>query len=397
MDFHANTSELVQILEKGHHDVTLTKEEWDRLYTWIDLNVPYHGKFQAGRYCDHDQDERRNELAELFGGATVDIEEELVLAASLKDLEHPAEVNWMQINRADDVVTGSTKWTFDAVTAMEKQSALGVNRKTIRLTEDLVMKMVKVPAGAYVRPGVDGAKPVKVEVKAPYWISAFEVTNEQFGHFFPEHDSRFVAQFWKDHTTPGYPANLPDQPVVRVSWEECVRFCEKLTETTGMKFRLPSADQWEWACRAGSGDAFWFGGVDEDFSSYENLADVSLADFAVIGVNPQPMGPENPRFPYYNFIPQAPFDDGAMISTTVGQYQCNPWGLYDMHGNVSEWVSDAHVSGQAPVSSGREADMKMVRGGSWRDRPYRGAAYSTLGYYRWQKVVNVGFRVIMEE
>ena len=57
-------------------------------------------------------------------------------------------------------------------------------------------------------------------------MSTTEITNEQFGALFPEHDSRYIGQTWKDHTTPGYAANLPKQPVIRVSWEEANDFCK---------------------------------------------------------------------------------------------------------------------------------------------------------------------------
>jgi formylglycine-generating enzyme required for sulfatase activity len=205
-----------------------------------------------------------------------------------------------------------------------------------------------------------------------------------------------VAQFWKDHTSRGYPVNNSEQPVVRVSWEESLQFCEKLSKATGMKFGLPNATQWEWACRAGSADPFWFGKLDDDFSSFENLADESLSDFAVIGVNPKPMDKNNVRFPYYNFIPQAPYNDGELISAATGKYTPNPWDLYDMHGNVSEWVLNDYESHQAENIDPTDG-KKMIKGGSWRDRPYRSTASSSLGYYPWQKIENVGFRIIMEE
>ena len=113
-----------------------------------------------------------------------------------------------------------------------------------------------------------------------------EITNEQFNYFFPEHDSRYASQFWKDHTTRGYPINLPEQSVVRVSWEECQQFCMELSKKMGLKIRLPNEAEWEWACLAGTNQPLWYGGLDSDFSEFENLADESLADFAVVGVNP---------------------------------------------------------------------------------------------------------------
>ena len=64
-------------------------------------------------------------------------------------------------------------------------------------------------------------------------------------HNLPEHDSRFIRQLWKDHVHQGYPANNPEQPAIRVSWEEAMAFCKKLSEKTGKLFTLPTEVQWE--------------------------------------------------------------------------------------------------------------------------------------------------------
>lgn len=87
-------------------------------------------------------------------------------------------------------------------------------------------------------------------------MGEIEVSNEQFRTIFPEHDSRFDRQLWKDHVHQGYPANKPEQPAIRVSWEEAMDFCKKLSEKTGRNITLPTEAQWEWACRAGSDDTF---------------------------------------------------------------------------------------------------------------------------------------------
>jgi formylglycine-generating enzyme required for sulfatase activity len=392
MDFHAGTSELIQLLEKGHHNVNLTPEEWDRLHTWIDLNVPYHGQFNPPAFCQNDQKDRRQELANTFGGYKVNLEEELKLANYLRTLQDTVPVKPVKKSPSSLKTTAnSPKWSFGVNKAIEKQEQLGTISKTIELKDGLQLKLIKIPAGEFV-----DQNGVRKEVNQSFWMGQFEVSNAQYNHFFPDHDSRYIAQFWKDHTTPGYPVNYPEHPVVRVSWEECQAFCEKLSKETGFTFKLPSASQWEWACRAGSADHFWFGDRHTDFSDYENLADSNLSDFAVIGVNPKPMGEKHHLFPYYNFIPQANFNDRNMISCKPGEYKANPWGLYDMHGNVSEWVSndDAIKNNQSVHIQGSK---KIVKGGSWRDRPKRSGASFERAYYPWQKVMNVGFRVIMEE
>jgi formylglycine-generating enzyme required for sulfatase activity len=322
----------------------------------------------------------------------VDIEKELELAAYLKSLQNTNAIKpgIAKKNRATN--PNSEGWNFSHEEARVKQKALGSTNRIVELGNGIQLEFVKVPAGEYV--ANDNSI---VIIEKPYWIGQFEITNAQYNHFFPDHDSRYIAQFWKDHTSRGYPINQPGQPVVRISWEESRQFCNKLSKKTGLTFSLPSEEQWEWACRAGAGTPFWFGQLDADFSEYENLADASLSDFAVIGVDPKPMKKTDPRFPYYDFIPKAAFNDGEMISSTPGNYKPNLWGIHDMHGNVSEWVLDDYNPEQLKDSFVRQDDRKTVKGGSWRDRPYRSTASSTLGYYPWQKVVNVGFRVVMEE
>lgn len=392
MDYHASTSELIQKLEKGHHGVTLSQEEWDRLHTWIDLNVPYHGQFTAREFCEQDQKFRRRELAMAFGGRPIDVDKELEIAAYLRTMKETEPIK-PERNTDHKISEGSIMdWSFGAQEAKSKQAALGSNHKLIEMGDGVQLALVKIPAGEYFRK--NDQSPVKIE--KPFWIGQFEISNEQYKTYFPDHDSRYIDQFWKDHTSRGYPINKPDQPVVRISWEESMIFCEKLSAASGQKFSLPSADQWEWACRAGAETPLWFGPKDADFSAYENLADASLSDFAVIGVDPKPMNKNDKRFPYYDFIPQAPYDDGEMIVSSVGKYKPNPWGLYDMHGNVSEWVfCDYEIIEENNIV--KSGDKKQVMGGSWRDRPYRSTASSSLGYYPWQKVMNVGFRVVMVE
>ncbi len=400
MDYHASTSELIQILESGHHGVVLTAEEWDRLHTWIDLNVPYHGRFAPPEYCEHNQKERRQELAHQFNGYKVDLETELKLADYLRQLQDTVPVMPQRPAKKNQKKIQLDRWPMSMAQARARQQELGETSKTIDLGNGLTLELVKIPAGEYVRTNDRGEALGIEKVEKAYWMAQFEVTNAQFARFFPEHDSRFVAQFWKDHTSQGYPINYPELPVARVSWAEAAAFCEQLSAETGMTFALPTESQWEWACRAGSDQALWFGDAQSDFSVYANLADEKLQDFAVIGVDPQPMGQKHHLFKYYNFIPQAPVNDGHMISTRPGSYQSNPWGLYDMHGNVAEWVRDDY----SPVTTSSAIDpvihaggRKTVKGGSWRDRPHRSTVASQVGYYPWQKVVTVGFRVVMTE
>ena len=223
-------------------------------------------------------------------------------------------------------------------------------------------------------------------------MGKLEVTNAQYKALCPDHDSRYVGQQWKDHTTPGYPVNQPEQPVVRVSWQEAMEFCRKLSERTGLKVALPSQEQWEWACRAGSVTDMWYGDAAADYSAYENLADRKISQLAVMGVDPKPMPKDYELRKFWDFVPRDRFaDDGSLISVKGGRYRPNPWGLCDMHGNVAEWTSSTRSDGKG------DPNERVVCGGSWRDRAHTATASYRRYYLSWQAPFNVGFRVILSE
>ncbi|HYW78821.1 MAG TPA: formylglycine-generating enzyme family protein, partial [Thermoguttaceae bacterium] len=168
----------------------------------------------------------------------------------------------------------------------------------------------------------------------------------------------------------------------RVTWQQSMEFCRWLSDRTDRKFSLPTEAQWEWACRAGSRTDLWFGSIDDDFSKFGNLADASR------------QGKMNP-------FPRADrFNDGHSITGPAGQYEPNPWGLHDMHGNVAEWTRSTYMPYPYDPADGRNAidnpARKVARGGSWRDVPARARSAYRVAYQPWQPVHNVGFRVIME-
>lgn len=150
-------------------------------------------------------------------------------------------------------------WPFDTETARAMQEAEGETKKVIELAPGVKMTFVRIPTGQFVMGSYNGPSDTypttKVKVSKAFWMGELEVTNEQFNVFFPEHDSRFIDQQWKDHVVQGYPANKPEQPVIRVSYNDAMEFCRKLSEKTGLNVTLPTEAQWEWACRAGSADA----------------------------------------------------------------------------------------------------------------------------------------------
>ena len=293
-------------------------------------------------------------------------------------------------------------WPFDKIMAQTMISKEGDSKMSIELAPGIKMNFVRIPAGSFVmgsnRGHSDYSPANKQVVKKAFWMGEIEVSNEQFRTIFPEHNSRFDRQLWKDHVHQGYPANQPEQPAIRVSWEEAMAFCQKLSEKTGKNITLPTEVQWEWACRAGSDDAFWYGSLNTDFAKFENMADKQLNKMAVRGVNPQPMKETDSWYKYYTFQPKENgVDDGNMLQVKGGGYQANPFGLYDMQGNVSEWTRSDYLPYPYSEKNQGSGTEKVVRGGSWTDHPKTCTAYYRRSYLPWQKVYNVGFRVIIED
>ena len=398
-EYRTNTSELMQMLRKGHHNVKLDAEAWDRLITWVDLNVPDFGTWteQAGEARTNDQRALRLKYRKLY--AFVDDDPEAIPAVERRPVKTLVPDPLEPRPAAKVACPG---WSFDAADAKRRQAAAGPKTsRTVDLGSGVKMTLVLVPAGELVMGDPTGdldERPLaRVRIARPFWLGQTEVTNRQFAAFDPAHDSRFIDQQWKDHTTPGYPANRPEQPVIRVSWQQALAFCGWLGGKLGQTATLPTEAEWEWACRAGTDSALSCGALDADFAKFANMGDASLRLMAVRGVNPKPVKNANP---FDAYLPRADkVNDGQLIACDVGKYQPNAWGLHDMHGNVAEWTLSAFKPYPYAEADGRNKvapdGEKVVRGGSWRDRPRRCRSAFRLAYPSWQRVFNVGFRVLI--
>ncbi len=410
-EYHPNTSELVRILKKGHHNVKLTDAEWLKLYNWIDYNTPDKGYFEANvlgkdiiPYQGFDQIKRRKELMDKYAnGMGVDWQKEIADYAAYLKAQGP--ITPVMPEKAAPVKVKDVKakgWPFDKSAIKDMLAKETNNRKEVEIAPGVKINFVRIPAGEFVMGSYNGesdAYPTaKVKIDKPFWMGEMEITNQQYNVVYPEHDSRFVDQLWKDHVVQGYPANEPNQPVIRVSYNDAMEYCKQLSEKTGLNITLPTEAQWEWACRAGSDKDFWFGDLNTDFGKYENLADKTTLLFAVSGVDPKPMSPNSMWYKYYTYLPkEESVDDGQLIQTGEKVYEANPFGLYNMHGNVSEWTRSDYVSYPYNPKSKLTSDHKVVRGGSYFERPKFSTSYARKAYYPYQRVFNVGFRVIIED
>lgn len=197
-------------------------------------------------------------------------------------------------------------------------------------TNSIGMEFVLVPAGSFMmgadknfEDASDNEGPVHtVKISKPFYLGKYEVTQEQWVAVMGSNPSKFKGRPF---------------PVEQVSWNDSKRFIQKLnTMEGGNKYRLPTEAEWEYACRAGTITKFSFGDDEGQLESYAWFRGNS-------GERTHP----------------------------VGQLQPNPWGLYDMYGNVSEWVEDqyhrtyygAPNDGSAWLKDGE--DDNIVRGCSW--------------------------------
>ncbi|MEI7728615.1 MAG: SUMF1/EgtB/PvdO family nonheme iron enzyme [Verrucomicrobiota bacterium] len=397
MEFHADTTDLVQLLKAGHYNVKLDSEAWDRLITWIDMNCPYHATWSEELAKPGTQVDRRHDLLLLYGG--VDSHPEAVPTMDAKPVP-PVIPEPMPAVVPAPKVAG---WPFDAKEAVQRQQTAGAQtRKTIDLGDGITFELALIPAGDFVMGDPSGEldqRPAfRARIDQPFWMATCEINNRTYAKFDSSHDSRIEDKNTYQFGVHGYPANKPEQPVVRVSWQEAMAFCRWLSGHTGLRFNLPTEAQWEYACRAGSADPFYYGGFDTDFSKYANLADKKLSEFAsdpyTVDV---PL--KNPT-KYDDWLPKdSRFNDGALITVASGQYQPNAWGLHDMHGNAAEWTRSTYLPYPA-ANDDRDREetqgRKVARGGSWHDVPKRATSSFRASYLPHQRVYNVGFRVICE-
>jgi formylglycine-generating enzyme required for sulfatase activity len=178
-----------------------------------------------------------------------------------------------------------------------------------------------------------------------------------------------------DWEAPGF-AQDERHPVVGISWFDAIRYVRWLSESTGKTYRLPSEAEWEYACRAGTKTAFSFGDtITGDEANYDG-------NFT------------------YNGGPRGPYRRGT---SAVGSYPANAWGLFDMHGNVWEWVQDvlhdnyegAPLDGSAWEEGGDQA-RRILRGGSWLYNPRYLRSALRNGFSAVLSNDIVGFRVVRE-
>jgi formylglycine-generating enzyme required for sulfatase activity len=217
-----------------------------------------------------------------------------------------------------------------------------------------------------------------------FYMGKYAVTQGEHLALMGSNPSYFTTE---DYYGNGIPPDL-NRPVERVSWDDATNYCGQLTQQeqaagrlpVGWVYRLPTESEREYACRAGTTTAFNFGsaihGGMENFYDYYEY-DASIGDIYV----------PNPAVPW------------LARTTTVGSYQPNAWGLYDMHGNVGEWCRDwygSYPTGSVTDPQGSASGSnRVIRGGWWGNGGWVCRSAARGDEDPSDRLDGVGFRVVL--
>jgi formylglycine-generating enzyme required for sulfatase activity len=213
-------------------------------------------------------------------------------------------------------------------------------------------EMVTIPAGSFTM-GISDSDPKRRFDEVPQHtvgVSVFELGKYEVT--FAQWDA-CVADGGCQHNPADDGWGRGNRPVIKVSWNDITQqYIPWINRKTGKQYRLPSESEWEYAARAGCAGAFSVGGLCAD-----------------------KIEPSQANFKGFRTYSGSIKGDYLGRTVEVGQYEANRWGLYDMHGNVSEWVQDcwsANYQG-APTDgrerSGGDCGSRVHRGGAWNAIP----------------------------
>ena len=271
-------------------------------------------------------------------------------------------------------------FTFEIITV--DSSGQEIDRRPGRaeyFTEEFInLEMVSVPGGSFLMGAAggelearDSEQPQHRVTIEPFFMGKFPVTQAQW---------TAIAKLPKVNCDLNpVPSHFEGKnyPVERVSWDDAIEFCDRLSQKTGKQYRLPSEAEWEYACRAGTTTPFHFGDT---------------------------ITPELVNYDGNDTYANAPQGTYRAQTTDVGSFPPNAFGLFDMHGNVWEWCADhwhdnytnAPADGDVwKVKSDRENNLRVLRGGSWDGDP-RNCRSAFRGWYgRDGSDFWVGFRLAL--
>jgi formylglycine-generating enzyme required for sulfatase activity len=255
--------------------------------------------------------------------------------------------------------------TTDATGSITNRRNASAKYFTEDLGNGVLLEMVEIPGGTFMMGSPaneaerDSDESPKHQVTVPsFCMGKYELTQAQYQAIMGNNPANFKGN---------------NRPVENVSWDDAVAFCQKLSQRTGKKYRLPSEAEWEYACRAGTTTPFYFGeSITPELVNYDG------------------------NYPYAS----APKGQYRQQTTDVGTFPPNAFGLYDMHGNVWEWCQDDYQENyiNAPTDGGAStvlsATSRLLRGGSWSYRAWSCRSAARHGRLRDSRRYYCGFRVV---
>lgn len=170
-------------------------------------------------------------------------------------------------------------------------------------------------------------------------------------------------------------------PVVVVSWNDAQHYLAWLEKKDGRPYRLPTEAEWEYACRAGTTTRFFTGDDPNSLAGYANVADSTAKK-------------------EFNWADTFDFEDGYVFTSPVGAFKPNPWGLFDMTGNVREWCQDyfdekAYQRNKCTDPVVNKGTNRVLRGGSWYYSPRYCRSACRYHYAADDGYYNFGFRLVL--
>jgi formylglycine-generating enzyme required for sulfatase activity len=169
-------------------------------------------------------------------------------------------------------------------------------------------------------------------------------------------------------------------PLINVTWDEAKAYIDWLSRLTRKSYRLLTEAEWEYAARAGTQTAYYFGDDASEICKFANVADQSF------------------KRAYGGDSEIADCDDRFAATSPTGRFPHNRFGLYDMAGNVVQWVQDCYVDSYTDAPSDgsavrKEGCSRVLRGGSWLNLPDNARAVRRFGFVPGVRISGIGFRV----
>lgn len=275
----------------------------------------------------------------------------------------------------------SSQFSFEVVT-VDKMGLIQSSQQTVpyqrlNLYRQVSIDLVEIPAGSFLMgssfpKGLNNERP-QHQVRVPgFLMGQYPVTQPQW-NLIASRDDLQVNRKLK--VNPAY-FKHPHKPVEQVTWLDAVEFCQRLSQLTNREFRLPSEAEWEYACRGGTTTPYCFGEI---------------------------ITPELANYDISTTKTSKSEEREIKQTTPVGEFPANPFGLYDMHGNVWEWCADdwhdnyyyAPTDSSPWITSNLQFNsLAVLRGGSWFDYPLSCRSASRLNTGRGSSQKFIGFRLV---